>query len=383
MNGRNERPLLAVLDQDETYVWKLTEYMNTKSGFPFEAAAFTSLEKLAAYQKRQEIQVLLMDEDLETGHEEMISGLSSMIILLSDREGSSRENARYRTLNRYTPAEELITRLMDACADLRPDESREEPRTFEHTPEENGRYLYDREKMPAPGLAREKRPVYGPRQPGAFPAECELIGIYSPVGRCGKTGFALALGEILAEKKRVIYLNLERYSGLKDIGVVSEEAGDINDLIYFCRMDPESLVYRLGVMIRTFKNLDYIAPAVSGEDVMNIDAEEWGGVLATLARAGEYEAVILDLGICVTDALPLLERCTRIYMPVLDDRVSEAKISHFYRAAEHMGNAGLTEKITQLHLPALREELWGKDMTSRLVRGKMGAFARRLLQNEV
>ena len=354
MNVRNERPLLAVLDQDETYVWKLTEYMNAKSGFPFEAAAFTDLEKLSAYQKRQEIQALLMDEDFLTGHEETISGLSPQIFLLSDQAESSMGNSRYRVLNRYTPAEELISRLMDACAGFRPDESRQEHREPD-----------------------------GLRRSWGFPAECELIGIYSPVGRCGKTGFALALGEVLAEKKRVIYLNLERYSGLKDIGVMSEEAGDINDLIYFCRIDPENLVYRLGAMIRTFRNLDYIAPPVSGEDVMNIDADEWSNVLTALVRAGEYETVILDLGISVTDAIPLLERCTRIYMPVLDDRVSEAKRSHFYRAAECMGRARLTEKVMPLHLPVLKEELWGKDMPARLLRGKMGAFARRLVLSEV
>ena len=382
MNGRNVRPLLAVLDRDETYVWKLTEYMNAKSGFPFEAAAFTSFEKLATYQKGQQIQVLLVDEDLLADRGETIDSLAPLILLLSDREGGSGEDGRYKSLDRCTPAETLISRLMDACADYRADESREEPPADNGTAEDRNRYLYDREMVPAPGLARESRAPYSLRQSRVFPAECELIGIYSPVGRCGKTGFALALGEILAEEKRVIYLNLERYSGLKDLGIVPEEAGDINDLIYFCRMDPESLVYRLGSMIRTFRNLDYIAPAVSGEDVMNIDADEWIGVLAALARAGEYETMILDLGISVTDAVPLLERCTRIYMPVLDDRVSEAKISQFFRAAERMGSTGLTEKIRQLRLPVLREEQWGKDIGARLVRGKLGAFARRLLQSE-
>ena len=45
------------------------------------------------------------------------------------------------------------------------------------------------------------------------------IAVYSPVGRTGKTGFALALGKEIAKKRRTLYLNLEEYSGFA--GIVS------------------------------------------------------------------------------------------------------------------------------------------------------------------
>ena len=40
-----------------------------------------------------------------------------------------------------------------------------------------------------------------------------IIGVFSPLGRCLKTSFALALGQILAKERAVLYLNLESYSG--------------------------------------------------------------------------------------------------------------------------------------------------------------------------
>ena len=155
--------------------------------------------------------------------------------------------------------------------------------------------------------------------------------------------------------------------------------GDINDLIYFYRLDENSLVYRLSSLIRSFRNLDYIAPALTGEDVMGVNASEWSSIISTLAAAGEYEVVILDLGVSLEDAVYLLSICDRVYMPVLDDRVSSAKTAQFFEAAGRCGAAGLQDKVKMLHLPVVREEVWGTDAPARLARGKMGAYVRRVL----
>ena len=215
-----------------------------------------------------------------------------------------------------------------------------------------------------------------------LPQGCELISVYSPIGRCGKTAFSLALGEILAEEKRVIYLNLERYSGLRDLGIVGEAAGDINDLVYYCRMDTDSLVYRLSSLVRTFRDLDYITPSVSGEDIMRISAQEWKNVFAALAAAGEYDVVLVDLDISVEDAILLLNMSNRVYMPLLHEKICEAKVAQFFEAAGRLGAGALRERIRQVYLPPIREELWGLDTSARLARGKMGAYVRKLLSKD-
>ena len=45
----------------------------------------------------------------------------------------------------------------------------------------------------------------------------EIIGIFSPLGRCLKTSFALTLGQILAKERAVLYLNMEEYSGFEEL----------------------------------------------------------------------------------------------------------------------------------------------------------------------
>ena len=39
----------------------------------------------------------------------------------------------------------------------------------------------------------------------------KVLGVYSPVGRCLKTSFALTMGKLLAQEERVLYPNLEEF----------------------------------------------------------------------------------------------------------------------------------------------------------------------------
>lgn len=435
---RNERPLLAILDRDEKYAAKLAEYMNDmrkKRSFPFETCAFTDLSRFLDYAGSRQIAVLLLDETFSDEAE--AARLADTVKLCLWLEGSGTKPGTKRDGNvpviaRYQSADHLIEELLGACAGERLLLEQDViPAAPELLPGDGSFGLLGgeagrpsgagagsgpagrqgigsgtahagrqgkgpgnisavqqrgiRKGMPSADAAqsgdniRDSFSAYYGEHFRSLPASCEVIGIFSPVGRCGKTGFALALGEILAEERKTIYLNLERYSGLKDLAIIPDGGGDINDLIYFYRLDENSLVYRLSSLIRSFRNLDYIAPALTGEDVMSVNASEWSSIISTLAAAGEYEVVILDLGVSLEDAVYLLSICDRVYMPVLDDRVSSAKTAQFFEAAGRSGAAGLQDKVKMLHLPVVREEVWGTDAPARLARGKMGAYVRRVL----
>ena len=55
-----------------------------------------------------------------------------------------------------------------------------------------------------------------------------LIGVYSPVHRIGKTGFALKLGEQLGEEQPVLYLNLEEYAGVDHYLPMKEDGNPVS-----------------------------------------------------------------------------------------------------------------------------------------------------------
>ena len=71
-----------------------------------------------------------------------------------------------------------------------------------------------------------------------------ITGVYSPIGRCGKTSFALTLGQVLAREEKVLYITLEEFSGLSALtGTVY--TGGLSDLLYYYTQREYSSV-RLG-----------------------------------------------------------------------------------------------------------------------------------------
>lgn len=78
-----------------------------------------------------------------------------------------------------------------------------------------------------------------------------IIGVYSPIGRCGKTCLALAIGQILAKEEKVLFVTLDTFTGFT--GLLNERwKRDLSDLIYYYKQDRfhvirlNSIVYYLG-----------------------------------------------------------------------------------------------------------------------------------------
>ena len=162
--------IFAVCDLEVDYALNFMEYLNHKKNIPFEIQAFTTAESLIAYGKKVPIELLLISgkamcrevQELDIGK----------IVILSEGVHPP-ELDRYPSVYKYQASSDVIREVM-AC--------------------------YGAEKA---------------IDPVAFPVlkkNTEIYGIYSPLGRCLKTSFALTLGQILAKDKAVLYLNMEEYS---------------------------------------------------------------------------------------------------------------------------------------------------------------------------
>ena len=89
--------------------------------------------------------------------------------------------------------------------------------------------------------------------------ENRVIGVYAPSDGIRKNKFALTLGQILAEERSVLYLNLEECSGLSEI--LGGNHWNLSDLIYYLRHNVSDLfkmqLDEFGLILRAFSLFRY------------------------------------------------------------------------------------------------------------------------------
>ena len=210
------KKIFAICDLEESYVVRLADYLNRRKMVPFEVQAFTNLTSLLDYSQDNHIEILLISTEAMSDEVKRLD-VSRTIILYDGEELNleERENCVYKYQATDCIAREVMNLYTGGSGALK----------------------------------------FSLQQAG-----CEVLGVYSPVARCGKTMFALTLGEILSETEKTLYLNLEDYSGFESLFATSYQS-DITDFVSLARRGDGSFAARRESMVHTFRNLDYIPPA--------------------------------------------------------------------------------------------------------------------------
>ena len=151
-----KKQIFAVCDLEAEYARNFMDYLNQKKNIPFEIQAFTNVSSFVAYAKENPVELLLISAEAmcrEVGELDI-----GKIVILT--EGSKPEELdKYADVYKYQASSDIVREVM-AC--------------------------YGAEKAVLPA------------QMPALKKTTELFGIYSPLGFCGQTSFALALARMLA-----------------------------------------------------------------------------------------------------------------------------------------------------------------------------------------
>ena len=156
--------IMGVYDVDPFYADRFAEFANQKEQIPFTAIAFTNISKLQSYSQKQPLELLLVGDDID--RTQLVEVKAEQIVQLSE----SREIIRGEipAVYKYQASDAVLREVM-AC------------------------YRVNPEKVPLTTVGTKST----------------VIGVYSPINRCGKTGFCMTLGQILARESRVLFFNLE------------------------------------------------------------------------------------------------------------------------------------------------------------------------------
>ncbi len=301
MKGRR----IAVCSEEEGYAESFAKFANSEREPLFAVHGFTDCEELTAYTKEHPVDILLLSEeclDRFFANENL-----GKVILLSERE--YRKEEKYPAIYKFQPCSRILRQAMNFYA--------------EQEPKPIGKTLRS---------GRMKR-----------------IGVYSPVGRIGKTGFALALGREIAKKRRTLYLNMEEYSGFTDIYPCDGE-WTLSELMYFLKQGKSAFACKLEGVIQHLGSLDYIPPLRSPVELRHIGRQDWERLLEAVERESRYEVVILDLSGAVNGLFEILEDCDGIYTPVAEDEMAKAKLTQYEDTLSLMKLEGIVERTQRLSL---------------------------------
>lgn len=297
--------IMAICDMEEQYAAKLADYLNMKEGFPFEVRYFTSAKKLLHFSERQRVEIALVSEELseELGKSETIE---HMIFLHETVEFIHND---VRGVYKYQSCENLIQQVLG--------------------------YL---EELSCGGSILRRKTTM------------KLIGLYSPVRRNLQTTFAFTLGQILARKSRVLYINLESFSGL---GRMLEKnfSKDLSDILYYMKNGKTGLPCLLGSVVESINGLDILPPMLCQMDLINITSEEWLFFLSELEKNTEYEYMILDLSDSVQGLFEILRQCSHIYTLTGDDAFALAKARQYEEMLQQCKYEDVIRKTRQCQFP--------------------------------
>ncbi|MDO4648354.1 MAG: hypothetical protein Q4B26_06860, partial [Eubacteriales bacterium] len=296
-----KRKVFAVCDIEKEYALRLMNYLSQRHNIPFEIQVFTTVESLGEYTKNHEIELLLISDQA------MVREVREMkikkIILLSEGEMLP-EGMQYPMVYKYQSTGSMLREVMS--------------------------YYGEDTSGQTQGTVSWKN-------------KTRFIGVYSPIHRCLKTSIALAMGQLSAVRAPTLFLTMDEYAGLEEWR--GEPFGaNLTDLLYYAKQKDSGLIHRMNGMIFSVNQLDMIPPVKTPWDLRSVQWEDWEVLFREISEGSNYETVILDMGSEVDDLYSLLKLCDLIYMPVLGDAMSEAKIRQYEKLLTELHADEVIEK---------------------------------------
>ena len=275
--------ILAVCDSEIAYAYQLVDYLTNKKNFPFQVQLFTSEKTLLEYSLHHPIAVALISQK-DYQQQKLEHSIDHILILRENFEGDISD---LNTIYKYQSMEVLIKELLEWVA---------KKGTLT-------RVISDGKNM-------------------------KLIGIYSPIGKCFKTSFSIVLGQLLSKKHKVLYINMESYSGLEKL-LQKEFKTDMAELIYHLQNSKEKFIYHMGSMTGRIGELDLLPPFYSFLDFISVSKDEWFQLFQEIEKGTDYEYIILDLSDAIQGLYDILRLCDMVYTLGREDVFSIAKIEQY------------------------------------------------------
>ena len=292
----------VIWDAEQEYAKNLMQAVSSHRELGFQMHLFQDTEHLEAFSQQKQVHILLLGEDCPPEQRQLMNADRRYVLIKGENSGLLPEE---RGIFKYQSADRILSLILEEALD-------------------------------------------GEEIQGRFKGrgEVQLIGVYSPVHRIGKTKFALELGRELSKEGPVLYLNLEEYSGTSHY-FPEETEHNLTDLLYYLRQDKANIGLRISAMAGRAGTLDYISPMPVIQDLRAVEEAEWLRLFEAIFDQSIYKSVILDLGDGVNGLYRILRECRTVYTLYTDEPVSLAKLKQYFENLRRTGYEDVLEHTIQ------------------------------------
>lgn len=244
---------LAICTTDQNYALRFINYFNTHYGDRTELSEFTSLQLLEEGIQQLKPDICLIGDEFVDEIGSVIRKNSQIIIFIEEQDTDTKE---FKSIYKYQKAELTYKEILNVYADKK-----------------NGFKAF-----------RKK--------------DANIASSYvfvSPSGGAGATTVALAYATKEAKEKKVLYLNLQKYSNA-DLILKGEGNGKFDDVIFALKSKRGSLSLKLESLVHSSKdNVKFFVSCDNPLDLAELTAEEVKRLLVELTTCGLYDQVIVDI----------------------------------------------------------------------------------------
>ncbi|RKM54984.1 hypothetical protein D6853_12185 [Butyrivibrio sp. X503] len=279
------RPVLAICDTESRYCGRLDEYLRKNLNLSFDIHSFTKVKSLEEFAGKNLISLLVIAESAvaELKKKACESGVKNILILdeelsiVREDEEAFEEDAALGVnsehISKFSPASEIVYHILDLCA--------KSPEDFESV-----------------GVRRSD-------------GKGTVIGLYSPIARCGQTALSVKLCEELSKHGKTMLLNFDNFSPLPMI-FGTETEGDITDLLYYSECEKSRFCIYLEKIKQSIGGFDYIPPAATAMQIKEIDYERLKNLIELIFKECGYEYMVLDLSDLPGGLYDILRYCNKV-----------------------------------------------------------------------
>lgn len=278
---------VAICDFEEAYAIRLMNYMNGQEACKILALTFTKEEKLQQYLEQNGVDCILAVEQFD------VKNTDKKVVALCTEEGKE-------GIYKYQPAGDIISEMMGILEK-------------EHSIKTS-----------------EKTPIDG---------ECRMIGIYSPIGRSGKTSLALAL----AREEGGLYIGMEEYSCV-------EESTTMSDVCYWIRKREEMIEKKVEECAVKEGNVWKLLSPFTYMDLKEMTVEEYAWFFEKIRQSGRFQKVIVDIGCGSLWDYSFLSLFHQVFVPILPE-ISREKEMHFRKVLQFVGLEKAKTTFTYVVVP--------------------------------